>query len=106
MDDMLGYVIAQGIIGILLYELVRQMRDYTVAKKGELSSKNDLLMIISLTGIILFYSLNILMRIGVVSDAYITSNITAIGVFVSLIAYVLAKFRKKKTSTKTEFLLK
>jgi len=95
MDEVLGYVIALGIIGLLLYELVRQMRDYRVAKKGKISGKNGRLMIISLTGIIVFYSLNILMRIGVVSDAYITSNITAIGVFVSLVAYVLVKFRAK-----------
>lgn len=67
------------------------------------------IMIVSLFGILLFFSLNLLVGMKVIVNDYITSNGTSIGVYASFIVHMIAKFsfRNKKQQTKmTNTLLK
>ena len=67
------------------------------------------IMIVSLFGILLFFSLNILVGMKVIVNDYITSDGTSIGGYASFIVHMIAKFsfRNKKQQTKmTNTLLK
>ena len=108
MDEFLGFIIVLGILGLLIYSLIRRIKEFRLAD-GEKVTSNSGIMIISLFAIILFYSLNILVGIGVIVNEYVTSNSTSIGAFISFGVYGFARFRlnnEKQTANRKVSLLK
>lgn len=101
MGELLGFIVVFGVIGLLIFELVRQMKAFSFTDKGRFNWKNTM-MIVSLFGILLFFSLNLLVGMKVIVNDYITSNGTSIGVYASFIVHMIAKFgfRNKKRQAK------
>lgn len=99
MDDVIGVVVVFGIIFVLIYVLAKQIQ-YRKEIEGayansvtlqKLKRKNSI-MIVSLSGIIIFYTLNLLIGLGLVSSNYVSSNVTSIGFFISFIIFLISKF--------------
>lgn len=103
MDEVLGYLVVLGIIGLLIYELIRQIKDFKFIKKEKSTSNKNLIMIFSLLGVILFYSLNILVGLGIIESEYVTSGSTSIGITISLAVYIIAKSRNKNEWENSNF---
>lgn len=99
MDDVIGIVMVFGIIFVLIYALAKLIQyrkeiegtyDNSVTRQ-KLKRKNSI-MIVSLSGIIIFYTLNVFVGLGLVSSNYVSSNVTAIGIFISFIIFLISKF--------------
>ena len=108
MDEFLGFIVVLGILGLLIYSLIRRIKEFRFAD-GEKVTSNSGIMITSLFGLILFYSLNILVSVGVIVNEYVTSNSTSIGAFISFGVYGIARFRvnnEKQTANRKVSLLK
>ncbi len=99
MDEILGFIVVIGIIGLLMYELIRQIKVFKSTKNGRFSI-NSCIMFFSLFGILIFYCLNILVALDFITNEYITSNSTSIGTFLSFAVYIIVKFRKNNKKQK------
>ena len=93
-------VVVLGIIGLLIYELIRKIMDLKFAPK-EKSTVNNRVMIISLFSVILFFSLNILVYLNIIANDYVTSNSTSIAILISFGVYVIVKLRINKEKQKS-----
>ncbi len=89
-----------GIIGLLIYELIRKIIDLKFAPK-EKSTVNNRVMIISLFSVILFFSLNILVYLNIIANDYVTSNSTSIAILISFGVYIIVKLRINKEKQKS-----
>lgn len=107
MDDIIGTIVIFVIILALIYALLKQIR-YTKwignnienpLLRKKLKRKN-IIMTVSLFGLLIFYTINISIAFGIMSEMYITSNFTAIGIIVSFIIYLVAKFIIKPKNSK------
>ena len=108
MDEFLGFIVVLGILGLLVYSLIRRMKEFKSAD-GEKVTSNSGIMMISLFGILVFYSLNVLVSMGGIVNGYVTSNSTSIGAFISFGVYVIARFRsnnEKQIDNRKSTLLK
>lgn len=103
LGEVLGYFVVLGIIGLLIYELIRQIKDFKLTKKDKSTTNKNRIMIFSLLGIILFYSLNILVSLGIIVSEYVTSGSTSIGIIISFAVHIIAKFRNKNERGKSNF---
>ena len=99
MDDMIGFAVVLIIISGLVYALYNQIKYSKVSEnivgsplfRKQLKRKNKV-MTVSLFGVLLFYTLNIVSSLDI--ETYIThlNNFTSLATFVSLIIYFYAKF--------------
>ena len=93
MGQGIGFAVVVIIIGLLIYEFVRQIIQ---VKRSETKDKRDYIMIIALGGIIVGYSLNILVAVVDLNSTIITSSTTASLLFISFGTYIGVKFGKRK----------
>lgn len=99
MDEMIGYAVVFIIISGLVYALVKQIREtrsneHIVGSplfQKQLNRKNKI-MTITLFGVLVFYTLNIVSSLNIVSTIPISNSFTALGTFVSFSVYLYAKF--------------
>ena len=107
MDDVVGSIVVFSIIFVLIFALSKQIQ-YTKEIKSRFANSITLqklnrkykIMNVALSGIILFYMLNVFVGLGFVSNTYFSSNITAVGVYISLILYLISKFSMDPKNTK------
>ena len=105
MDDISGTIIVFFIILALIYALLKQIR-YTKWIGNNIDNpflrkkikRNNKIMTFSLFGVLIFYIINISIAFDIMSEKYITSNFTSIGIIVSFIIYIVAKFFIKPKS--------
>ena len=100
MGEVLGLVVVLGIIGLLIYELIRKIIDLKFAPK-EKSTVNNRVMIISLFSVILFFSLNILVYLNIIANDYVTRISTSNAILISFGVYVIVKLRINKEKQKS-----
>ncbi|WP_107838149.1 4-aminobutyrate aminotransferase [Metasolibacillus meyeri] len=107
MEEFIGLIVVFVLIIGLVYALVKQIQDTQRIKDISNSSirkslkRKLIIMNISLLGIIIFFSLNVMIRFSIISSNYISSNESSLGVFCSLIIYIFAKviMSPKKTDS-------
>ncbi|MBD8033133.1 MULTISPECIES: 4-aminobutyrate aminotransferase [Solibacillus] len=99
MDDIIGFAVVLIIISGLVYALLNQIK-YSKASESivgsplfrkQLKRKNKV-MTVSLFGVLLFYTLNIVSGLNIVSNLTFLNNFTSLGAFVSLIIFLYTKF--------------
>lgn len=73
-------------------KLVRTPPNFVNSDSGKKTNIILISMSTALFGLILFYSLNILTGLGFISNSFLSSNVTALGAFISLIIYVILRF--------------
>lgn len=107
LDDIIGMAVVFIIISVLIYALLKQIK-YTKSIKGivgntlfrkQLRRKNKI-MTVTLLAVLLFFTMNILSGLNIVTSIYISNDSTALGTFVSFFVYLYAKFAMtpKKTN--------
>lgn len=94
MDDWVGGVVALGIMAVLVYGVVGQVRETLQSNgHGGPDMKRNRLLSVSGIGFIAFYALNLLPALGVSSVPH--HEATFVGCGISLIVYLFAKFGMK-----------
>ena len=97
MDDIIGFAVVLIIISGLVYALLNQIKYSRISGVGsplfkkQLKRKNKV-MTVSLFGVLLFYTLNIVSGLNIVSNLTFLNNFTSLGAFVSLIIFLYTKF--------------
>lgn len=105
MDDIIGTIVVFFIILALIYALLKQVR-YTKWIGNNIDNpflrkkikRNNKIMTFSLFGVLIFYIINISIAFDIMSEKYITSSFSSIGIIVSFIIYIVAKFFIKPKS--------
>ena len=99
MDDIIGFAVVLIIISGLVYALLNQIK-YSKASESivgsplfrkQLKRKNKV-MTVSLFGVLLFYTLNIVSTLDIASNITRLNNFTSLATLVSLIIFLYAKF--------------
>ncbi|WP_040225546.1 hypothetical protein [Bhargavaea cecembensis] len=95
-SDVLGILAFSGLIIGLLVGLRRQIRymsmlERTQAPDQKLLRKNRLVAA-SMGAFIFFFAMNVLTGTGMVTETYVSNRGTALGAWISLIIFLLAKF--------------
>ena len=93
MGEVVGYLLVLSIIIFLIFELIRQYRELKDSKEDKNSKVKRVILIYSLLGFILFFSLNILIALGIVANEFITSNNTALAAFFCFSIHIVVKYR-------------
>ena len=93
MDEVVGYLLVLSMIIFLIFELIRQDRELKNSKKDKKSKAKRVILIYSLFGFIVFFSLNILIALGIVANEFITSNNTALAAFFCFSIHIVVKYR-------------
>ena len=97
MYDMIGFVVVLIIISGLVYALLNQIKYSRISGVGsplfrkQLKRKNKV-MTVSLFGVLLFYTLNIVSTLDIASNITRLNNFTSLATLVSLIIFLYAKF--------------
>lgn len=102
MDEMIGYAVVFIIISGLIYTLVKQIKETRCSQhiegsplfRKQLNRKNKI-MTVTLFGILVFYTLNIVSVLPIASSIPLLNSFTALGTFVSFSVYLYAKFVMK-----------
>lgn len=101
LDEVIGKFVVLVIILLMTYAFIKQV-NYTksIAQLKENAYSKQLkrkhkFMTISLFGILVFFTMNIVVGLNIISSLYVSSDFTAIGAFVSVIVYLVAKFAMK-----------
>lgn len=99
MNDVIGIAIVFIIIAVLTFALLKQIK-YTKSLNNRAANtlflkqlkKKNKIMAVTLIAVLLFFTLNILTGLSIISSIYLSNNFTALGTFISFFVYIYAKF--------------
>lgn len=99
LNDVVGIAVVFIIISVLAFALLKQIKytkslDNMVANTlflKQLKRKSKIITV-TLLAVLLFFTMNILTGLNIISSIYISNNFTALGTFVSFFVYLYAKF--------------
>jgi len=99
LNDVVGIAVVFIIISVLAFALLKQIKytkslDSMVANTLFLKQlkRKSKIMTVTLLAVLLFFTMNILTGLNIISCIYISNNFTAFGTFVSFFVYLYAKF--------------
>ena len=102
MDEMIGFAVVGIIIACLIFALIKQVIETKHSGNGmgsplyrkQLARKNKV-MTVALSGILVFYTLNIVSILNIASAIPVSNNFTGLGTWVSLLVYLYARIVMK-----------
>ena len=109
MIENFSYILIFIGICLLIREFFIQIHLFKNKRQHLSATKDEQLLLLSLFGIILFYTLNILTSLLVVRDQTLLSDFSAIATCLSFVSYCIIKLHLKKqraSNTPSDFLLK
>ena len=100
MDEMIGFAVVGMIIAVLIYALIKQVKETKQSFSGGESAmirnqlvRKNIVMTIALLGILVFYTLNILSVIS--STIPVSNSLTVQGTWLSFLVYFFARIVMK-----------